>query len=329
MVRRYDDLTAYFLGREEATAGSVSKWVLPFLKANGATDYLLREAYAEAVRITPGAPDSIRFISEMMPTFVCTSTYEHAWMHVAENIDAPLCEVCCSTVDLDQVQFGRMDSRAVRSLCDEITALRIPKTAYELNKPMEVDPADLKIIKTLDRVLQDELPGMPAMALMESANVVTSHRKAYRMLDVRKQTGIDLDCTMFVGGDDTDYQCLDLVRDAGGVSVSFNGSDFAVRGSSVAVLSPDATVVAVLATLFHYRGLEAILDLAANWNRDYLRKCEFPDRNVMDRMLAAHPRRLPEVYAVDRDNVDEVAQKSAERRRKMLRRGPQVFSEGS
>ena len=38
---RYDELTAYVLGREEATAGNFVKWVVPFLKANGATDHLI------------------------------------------------------------------------------------------------------------------------------------------------------------------------------------------------------------------------------------------------------------------------------------------------
>ena len=100
--------------------------------------------------------------------------------------------------------------------------------------------------------------------------------------------------------------------------MSFNGSDFAVRGCNIAVMSKDSTVGAVFASLFNDRGIEAILDLAANWDRQYLKKCEFPDRNLLDRMLQAHPRRLPEVYAVDKSNVDEIAKKSAEFRKKLI-----------
>ncbi len=122
---------------------------------------------------------------------------------------------------------------------------------------------------------------------------------------------------MYVGSEVTDYQCLDLVRDGGGVAVSFNGSEFAVRGSNIAILSKDSTVVAVFAAMFYDRGIEAILDLAENWNRDHLKRCDFPDRALLDRMLAAHPRKLPEVYIVDRDNVDEVAARSDAYRKKM------------
>ena len=102
--------------------------------------------------------------------------------------------------------------------------------------------------------------------------------------------------------------------------MSFNGTNFAVRGCNIAILSRDATVGAVFASLFNDRGIEAILDLAENWNRNYLKKCDFPDRNLLDRMLAAHPRKLPEVYAVDGSNVDEVAELSAEFRKKVFLR---------
>lgn len=318
VVRRYDSLTAYVLGRDEATAGNTVKWVIPFLKANGATDHLVQKCYAETIELMPGAADALRFASRMLPTFVSTSMFEHGWMSVAERVDAPLCEVFCSRMELDGVQFGRSDARRIREMCDRISALRIPKVNYELNVPMEVDEADVRIIRTLDDIIQNQIPELPAMSLMEGASPVTSHRKAYQLLDIRKQTNIDLDSTMYIGGDDTDYLCLDLVRDAGGVALSFNGTDFAVRGSNIAVMAKDSTVGAVFASLFYDRGIEAILDLAANWERPYLRKCEFPDRNLLDRMLAANPRRLPEVYAVDRDNVDEIARKSDAYRKKLM-----------
>lgn len=318
VLARYDALTAYVLGREEATAGNTVKWVIPFLKANGATDYLMREAYKESMDLLPGAEDALRFISRLLPTHVSTSMYEHGWMAVEERVGAPLCDVFCSRVDLDHVQFGRADSRKIREMCERISSLRIPKTVYELNVPMEVHEDDIRIIRTLDDILQQGIPDLPAMGLMESSNPVTSHRKAYQLLDVRKQTNIDLDCTMYIGGEDTDYQCLDLVRDAGGVAVAFNGSDFAVRGSNIAIMSKDATVGAVFASMFNDRGIEAILNLAANWERPYLKKCEFPDRNLLDRMLAAHPRKLPEVYAVDKHNVDEIAAKSNAFRKKFI-----------
>ena len=299
---RYDELTAYVLGREEATAGNFVKWVVPFLKANGATDHLIDRFGMEDMQLMPGATTAVRYIASQMPSFINT----------------PLCESFCTKMEVDNVQFSRAESRKLREMAETISALRIPKVEYELNVPMEVDAADVKIIRTMDDIIQEQIPGLNAMSLMESVVPVTSHKKAYQLLDIRRQTNIDLDSTFYIGSDNTDFQSLDLVRDAGGVSVAFNGTDFAVRGSTIAILSKDSTVGAVFAEQFFNRGIEAVLDLARNWDRKYLKEAEFPDRNLVDAMLAAHPRKLPEVYIVDRKNVDEVAAKSAEYRKKTL-----------
>ena len=306
---RYDELTAYVLGREEATAGNFVKWVVPFLKANGATDHLIDRFGMEDMQLMPGATTAVRYIASQMPSFINTSLYEHGMMRVSEQLDTPLCESFCTKMEVDNVQFSRAESRKLREMAETISALRVP---------MEVDAADVKIIRTMDDIIQEQIPGLNAMSLMESVVPVTSHKKAYQLLDIRRQTNIDLDSTFYIGSDNTDFQSLDLVRDAGGVSVAFNGTDFAVRGSTIAILSKDSTVGAVFAEQFFNRGIEAVLDLARNWDRKYLKEAEFPDRNLVDAMLAAHPRKLPEVYIVDRKNVDEIAAKSAEYRKKTL-----------
>lgn len=315
---RYDELTAYVLGREEATAGNSLKWAVPFLKANGATDHLVNKFGAEDLKLMPGAAPAVRYICSQMPSFISTSIYEHGMMELSKILDVPNCEITCSKMELDKVQFSRTESRKLREMAETISSLRIPKVEYELNVPMQVDEADVKIIRTMDEILQDRIPELNAMSLMESVIPVTSHKKAYQLLDNRRQTNIDLDSTFYIGGDNTDFQAMDLVRDSGGVSVSFNGTDFAVRGSTIAILSKDSTVGAVFAEQFFSLGIEAVLDLARNWDRKYLKTAEFPDRNLVDRMLAAHPRRLPEVYIVDRKNVDEIAEKSAQYRKKLL-----------
>lgn len=318
VMLRYDELTAYVLGREEATAGNVIKWVVPFLKAHGATNHLVKTFGREDLRLMPGATTAMRYISSQMPSFLTTSIFEHGMMDISDELNVPTVETACSKMDLDTVQFSRTEARKLREMTEMVSSLRIPRVEYELNVPMEVDEADVRIIRTLDDILHDRIPELNAMSLMESVTPVTSHKKAYQLLDIRRQTNIDLDSTFYIGGDNTDFQALDLIRDSGGVAVSFNGTDFAVRGSTIAILSKDSTVGAVFAEQFFSRGIESVLDLARNWDRKYLKEAEFPDRNLVDAMLAAHPRKLPEVYIVDRKNVDEVAAKSAAYRKKLL-----------
>ena len=318
VLARYDELTTYVLGREEATGGSCIKWAVPFLKAFGATDHLMHQYSRESMVLMPNAARTMGYISKILPTFISSSMYEHTMMEVMDAIDAPLCEQYCSKAEMDQANFGRAEARKLRDMAQEISALRIPKVDYELNVPMEVDEADIKIIKTLDTILQDRMPELSAMNLMESLTIVTSHKKAYQLLDIRRQTNIDLDSTFYIGGDQSDFQSLDLVKDSGGMAVSFNGSEYAVRGSNIAILSKESTVGAVFAEEFYDKGLQAVLDLASNWDRKYLKNADVHDTHLMQTMLSENPRKLPEVYIIDKDNVDEISEKSDAYRRKLL-----------
>ena len=171
---RYDELTAYVLGREEATAGNFVKWVVPFLKANGATDHLIDRFGMEDMQLMPGATTAVRYIASQMPSFINTSLYEHGMMRVSEQLDTPLCESFCTKMEVDNVQFSRAESRKLREMAETISALRIPKVEYELNVPMEVDAADVKIIRTMDDIIQEQIPGLNAMSLMESVVPVMS-----------------------------------------------------------------------------------------------------------------------------------------------------------
>lgn len=319
VLKRYDELTAYVLGREEASAGDVAKWVVPFLKANGATDFLVEKFGREDRRMMPGAKEAIGYISSLLPSFMTTSVYEHGTIGIMESLGNPVLDVGCTQMSLDDQEFGRPDSRRIREMTERITALKVPKVEYALNVPMEIDEGDVKIIRTLDDILKNEIPETKGMSLMESVTAMTSHKKAYRLLDIRRQTNIDLDCTMYIGGDDTDYQAMDLVRDSGGLSLAFNGTNFAVRGCNIAIMSHDSTVGAMFVEQFYDRGIESALELANNWDRKYIKNFDFPDENLVARMLETHPRKLPEVHVVDRHNVDEIAEKSAAYRKKTLK----------
>ncbi len=318
VLDRYDRLVSYVLNREDATAGSYYKWCIPFLKAFGATDHLLHECSKENMELMPNASRTMRYISNMMPTYINTSVYEHAMMAVMEALDVPLCQVTDSKLCLDQCMMGRAESRQLREVSKEISALNVPDGFYELNVPTELEDDDINIIRTLDTIFPGKVADAGAMGLMESTDTVTSHKKAYRMLDIRRLTAIDLNSTMYVGSSSTDFQPMDLVRDAGGLSLAFNGEEFAVRGCNIAILSEDTTVVSLFASLFFDKGPQYAFELAKDWSRETLESFMFSDQSLVDAFLREHPGDLPEVYLVDDSNVDEVSKRSDEYRRKIL-----------
>ena len=315
LLCRYDSLITYVLGRDEAVVGNVPKYALPFLRAHGATNYLIYKESKESLRLTENAPDVMAYLSRLMPSFITTSSYEQALMALEERLDAPLCESESTQYDYTTGLIGRPGSKALRDMAAEINSLEMPDISYKLDVPTSLDPRDIDIIRMLDECLGDGMNDEGRLA-MESCQPMNSSKKAYRLLDIRRQCGIDLDGTAYIGGDHTDYQAMNLVKEHSGLSLAFNGSEIAVRGSNIAVISESATVGAVLAGAFYDKGIQAVMDLADRWDRGFADSGDFPDRHLGDRLLGE--KHFPEVYVTADADLDVLCEKSERMRDSMM-----------
>ena len=312
IVSRYDSLCAYVLSREEGRSGNLIKIIAPFLKAFGASDLQVHNTSAESLELMPEAGHTIRHAMNVMPGFITTGLYEHDVMNICDALGIPMGNISYTDLSLDSEDMTRPEGRILRDLASDITSLRLPRTEYPLNVPMELDPLDVRVLKIMDKVVEDMKSLESTQAMMRSMSSIGSNEKAYTLLEIRRRTSIDLDGTAYVGSHASDYQAMELVNESGGLSISFNGDDFAVRGSTIAVLSNDCTVAGVLLQEFYNSGIEAVTDLVENWNRKYLKERTFSDPHLVNAMLKVNSRKLPEVFIVDRDNVNEIAEKSSE-----------------
>lgn len=318
IISRYDSLCAYILSRDEGDSGSLLKMVAPFLKAFGASDLQIHNTSSESLELMPEAGHTMRYALNIMPGFITTGLYEHDVMNICEALGIPMGNISFTGLSLDSEDMNRQEGRILRDMASDITSLRLPRTEYPLNVPMELDPLDSKVLKVLDKVVEDMKSLDASQSIMRSMSSIGSSEKAYTLLEIRRRTSVDLDGTAYVGSHTSDYQAMELVNESGGLSISFNGDDFAVRGSNIAVLSNDCTVAGVLLQEFYNSGIEAVNELAENWNRKYLKERTFTDPHLVNAMLKANPRKLPDVFMVDRSNVNEIAEKSSAYRKRIL-----------
>jgi energy-converting hydrogenase A subunit R len=70
---------------------------------------------------------------------------------------------------------------------------------------------------------------------------------------------------MYVGDSITDVAPLEAVRRWGGAALSFNGNVYALAAAEYAAASPDAEVIAELATEFAAGGREAVERAIRSW----------------------------------------------------------------
>lgn len=110
---------------------------------------------------------------------------------------------------------------------------------------------------------------------------------------------------------------MQMVREGGGLALSFNGSEVNVEAADVAVVDDSCYTAMYLSAVFFDQGGRAVIDLAENWSREYIRSMDTPDPNLRDAFLARYPDVLPEVYAVCPENTEAVAERSSAFRAKL------------
>ena len=318
-VSRYEDLSMYALDRGEAKNVQTMKMIIPFLKAFGMTDHFAYEFAKGDLKVLPGAKDSMTYLRGLLPTFIATGSFEHHMMALCDSIDFPIENATCTKVEFDSAENDRQEDRRLRGLANSISSLRLPKTLYTVTESEFLDDDDAVLVKELDAIFDDELPKMEAWKAFKDVLAIGSNEKAYAMLEIRRKTEIEFNNTAFIGSGINDFQALDLVRDSEGLAISYNGSEYAVRGCNIAVLSSNTIVLDVLVGEFYNEGIQAVYDMVDNWNRDYLKDCKCSDRNLMDRMLSTFPRKLPVVKRVGRRNVKSVIEECDAYRRKVRR----------
>ena len=319
LVSRYDYMVSYILNRPDIRSGNVTRYITPFLKAFGVTDFAAMDHCKKSLKLMPESKKVMRHLMDTLPAFISTSSLEHNVLGLCSELEIPSVLVDRSDVSFDEFKMDRQEAKAIREAANNITSLRMPGKKYELNAPVELDRDEIDLLVTLDKAFCEEYRDLFVSNTIKLFKSVGADAKAHFLLDLRQKTSIDFDGTAFIGGDMTDILALDSINNRGGLAMSFNGCDFAVRNSNIAVISRDCTVAGVLVQEFYNEGIEAVFDLVENWDRKTLEKKDFPDPYLMSAMLNSNPKKLPEVHIVKKDNVDEIAKKSDNYRKNLFK----------
>lgn len=317
ILSRYEEVSIYTSKTaKEGASRELMKILVPLLKASGVTDHGAYSFGMDDIRLMPGADKTILYISKLQPCFINTSSYEHHMMCVSEKVGFPMSNVNCSQVSFDSVDISREESGKIRNMISRIAKMDTKDLPGRVEPGSYLSREGWETVQELDSIFLDKMPAMDFYEQLKPVVAIGSNDKSYALLEIRRQSSIDFNSTFYVGGGPTDFHVLDLLKDGGGVALSFNGCGNAVRNSNVAVISSDASVVSVLAAEFYNEGREAVMHLADNWNREYIQSKEGPDRNLLINLLNSFPKKLPEVVNIDDDNVSEIAERSEAYRKK-------------
>ncbi|MFB3888422.1 MAG: HAD hydrolase family protein [Candidatus Bathyarchaeia archaeon] len=316
LVSKYDDVLADVVKKPGYSAGSTLKLILPFLRAFDVNDRLMEEFSAANLTLIQGSKETLRHIRGVAEAFIVSTSYEHYIKALCRAVGFPFENTYCTRVSLNDCRVTAKEKAKLKATAKELAKtplITIPSRAKSLR---DLSSADQATVKRLDEIFWTEIAAMPCGRVYSEVTTVGGEQKAEAIRDAAAKLRASLADVMYVGDSITDVEAFRLVRDSGGLAVSFNGNGYAVRCAEVAVMAHNSTVTAVLADVFCRRGKQAALQLVKNWNLKSLQSSGV-DAGLLERFCEAYPSGLPKVQIVTPENMESLSRESSDFRKKV------------
>lgn len=316
LVSKYDDVLADVVKKQGYSAGSTLKLILPFLKAYGVTDRQMTEFSARNLLFIAGSRDTLQHVQAIAHAFIVSTSYEHYIRALCEALEFPYENTYCTRLSIDRYKLTAQEKSRLQKIAAEIAQMpmiTIPQTAKGVK---DFSSTDQETISRLDTIFWNEIANMCIGSIFSEVKTVGGEQKAEAIRDVVKRLGASLEAVMYVGDSITDVEAFKLVRDNGGLTVSFNGNQYAVKNAEVAVSAENSITTAIIADVFCKLGKTETLQVLRNWNRETLRKSAV-NPLLLDKLFTLYPAALPKIQIVTTENMETVAKESSEFRKKV------------
>jgi len=310
LISKYDDVLADVVKKPGYKAGDTLRLILPFLKAYGATNEKIREYSSRNILLVPGARDTLRFVKDIMSSFIVSTSYEQYISSLCKLVGFPYANVYCTKLDIDKYEMSEKEVAMLRKIREEISAMEMIEIPENAKSVDDFSQRDQETIQRLDKIFWKEIPRMESGKMLEEVNPVGGYEKARAVHNIVKKLDSRLDNVMYVGDSITDVPPFQLVRENGGLTISFNGNEYATREAEIAVLSSNTIVTSVLAEVFSMLGKDHVIRLVKEWSPSGLKKyCATP--MLLDRMFKLYPKTIPQVEIITAGNRERLKKESS------------------
>ena len=316
VISRYDDVLSDVIKKPGYKAGYTLKLILPFLKAYDVTNQKMREFSAQNLILIPNVRDTLQYVKEIAHAFIVSTSYEHYIRALCQALNFPYENTYCTKVSIDKYDVKEEEKNGLKEFAREIRQMpiiEIPSGARSLNDfPEEYR----KTIQRLDEIFWKEMANMESGKIFHEVNPVGGEEKADAVKDVAERAGADLSSVMYVGDSITDVEAFKLVKENSGLTVSFNGNQYAIKAAEIAVLSQNCITTAIIADAFCRFGKRQTLSLMENWSREALRKAHV-SQTLLNHLFVLYPSELPKVKIITSENMEVLTEESGKFRKKV------------
>jgi energy-converting hydrogenase A subunit R len=316
VVSRYDDTLSEVLKRPGYKAGDTLKLVLPFLKAYDVTDRKVRQFSARKLLLIAHARDTLQHMRHISQAYIVSTSYEHYIRALCQAVGFPFENTYCTKLSLDEYRITEEEKRKLKHIGKAVAQLRVFEIPTEAKSRKDLSEEAQMTIRRLDQIFWRTIAKMRVGEIYSAVSPMGGREKAEAIKEIASKDDVNLADIMYVGDSITDEEAFKLVKENGGLTVSFNGNQHAVMNAEIAVLSTDSLTTAVIADVFVRFGKTKTLNLVARWSRGALKNSSV-NMDLLGRFLKLHPRELPRAEIITREKMENVARESNEFRKRV------------
>jgi len=316
LISKYDDVLADVVKKPGYNAGDTLKLILPFLKAYDVTDERLREFSAQNLLLIAGSKNTLKHVRRLSDAFIVSTSYEHYIKALCEAVGFPFENTYCTRLSIDKYTLSEPEKSRLQELAKEIAQTPMITLPSSANSLEDFSRQDRETVRRLDEIFWEDISRMGAGAMFKEVKPIGGRQKAEAVKDATERSHVQMSDVLYVGDSITDVEAFKLVRESGGLTVSFNGNEYAVRNAEVAVLSENNVVTGFIAELWCKLGKRETLEVLKKWSPVALKQSPL-SKSVLERLFTLYPAKLPKVQIVTPENMETLIRESSEFRKKV------------
>jgi len=281
IVSKYDDILVDEVKREGYNAGGTLKLIVPFLKAYGATNKEIVQFSKENVLLVPGAKETLLFVKRNMPSFIVSTSYSQYIQALCDVVEFPFQNTYSTSLDIDRIPVNKEEVEKLMELRKKI-----------INKP------DFDII---DNIFWKDILKLQIHEIMKDVNPVGGEGKKEAVMDIMDRFEYQSADIMYVGDSITDVEPLKFAKESGGIAVSFNGNEFALREAEIAVMADNTLMISIIADLFNRHGRDDVLNFINSYAENQVKAVDsYPIAEELKKSFKKV--NLPEIAVINGEN---------------------------
>ena len=326
VISEYDDYLAYIRKKPNYEPGDTLALITPFLIAYNLDSNFLLQVAKDCANFVSGSFEALKILRDLGYDVKVVSTSYCQYVHYTTSIaNIPLTNVKCTVLKIDKYIeiVDDKDKELVREkgkILANFPSLGISATAKEEN----LSDAAKKVIQELNKFFWKELNKTSFKGILEEIKPLGGYRKYQAVLDFLKEKNEELGSSVVIGDSITDWVMLKKTKEAGGLAISFNGNEYAIRNANVALISDNCLIIPIIIDLFKRKGASKVKEITENFSYERIKEAVaagWIDSRILEAIETHYEGCLqsefPIAIWVSEEMLEEIIAKSLEMRRKV------------